>query len=95
MTNKPKEYEFDEVVFKCWSILKNLDKKLGWKDVGTVYMALLNFQEKCGKPNVSALARYIDYALKHKKTISDIATTIAHDLNGAGSDCFCPRSNKY
>ena len=66
---------------------------LNWP-AGTISSGLFSLKCHHGQESLAALDRFITWAEKHGK-VEMIAPTIAHDLNGAGSDSFCPRSSGF
>jgi hypothetical protein len=75
-------------------VLADYLNPFGWKmmDIGC---ALLRFQELQGQEAVEAMKRFILFAKEKNLNTTQIAITIAHDLNGAGTPCFSPRTSGY
>jgi len=60
-----------------------------------VIITVDNFWHTMGDKSMIDLNAYIVYARAHDMEDYQIAGTIGHDLNGAGSHCFLPRSDGY
>ena len=60
-----------------------------------VMMKVDYFWHEMGNKAMIDLAAYIKYAKEHVMPDFQIAGTVGHDLNGAGSRCFLPRSDGY
>ena len=54
-----------------------------------------NFWDTMGAEAVRDLAAWIEWATLNGLEDYEIAVTVGHDLNGAGSECFSPRSTGY
>jgi hypothetical protein len=60
-----------------------------------VMIAVDNFWHTMGDAAIVDLAVFIKYGRAHQMDNMEIGATVGHDLNGAGSRCFLPRSNGY
>jgi len=58
-------------------------------------MVVDNFWHTMGDKSMIDLDAYIMWARKHGEPETQISFTVAHDLSGAGTRCFLPRSDGY
>lgn len=82
--------EYMEIAKKIYPYMRNY----GW-EMDNLIEALVNLDVCCGMESSKALSRFVDKAKEDKKEDGYIAGTIGHDLKGAGSKCFCPRTSSY
>ena len=60
-----------------------------------IVVMITRFWDLMGDEAMIDLSNYIKWSQLYNEDIMRTSATVGHDLNGAGSRCFLPRSNNY
>lgn len=92
---KPMSEERHEATIACVNIVKYIRSTQFYLSPTQAVMVVEHFWNKMGDKSMIDLSAYVKWAQKHGEPEERITATVCHDLNGASSRCFLPRSDGY